>query len=169
VMNTYYWKPPFRPAREEALLASMLSEKVGPQRYPGDFKASPNWPGVAPGVWGPINAISPLYVGDAVERFIAADPKPPILWIRGADDQIVSDMSLFDVGTLGQLGVLPNWPGAELHPPQPMISQTRAVLERYTAAGGRFRELVFAECGHTPYIEHPDQFNAAFHEHLRHR
>ncbi|WP_322813953.1 alpha/beta hydrolase [Chloroflexus sp.] len=169
VMNTFYWKPPFRPTREEALLASMLSEKVGPQRYPGDFKPSPHWPGVAPGVWGPINAISPLYVGDAVERFVAAEPKPPILWVRGADDQIVSDMSLFDVGTLGQLGILPDWPGADAHPPQPMIGQTRAVLERYAAAGGRFHELIFAECGHTPYIEHPDQFNAAFHDHLRNR
>src|SRR6266545_3670098 len=49
VMNTFYWKPPFRPPREEELLSSLLSEKVGPDKYPGDFVASPNWPGVAPG------------------------------------------------------------------------------------------------------------------------
>lgn len=47
-----------------------------------------------------------------------------------------------------------------------MISQTRAVLERYAAAGGAYREVVFENCGHTPYIEYPEQFNAAFHAHL---
>ncbi|RMD73322.1 MAG: alpha/beta hydrolase, partial [Chloroflexi bacterium] len=73
----------------------------------------------------------------------------------------------FDVGTLGQLGVLPDWPGAEAHPPQPMIGQTRAVLERYAAAGGRFREVVFADCGHTPYIEKADDFNREFHAHVQ--
>src|SRR5690606_35171221 len=62
VMNALYWKPPFRPQREEELLSSMLSEKMGPDRYPGDSTASDNWPGAAPGVKGPINAISPKYV-----------------------------------------------------------------------------------------------------------
>src|SRR5262249_8650008 len=97
----------FRPAREEELLSSLMSEKVGPDKYPGDFVASPNWPGIAPGVHGPVNAMSPKYVGDTVWRFVAASPKPPILWVRGADDQIVSDSSLFEFGTLGKLGRCP--------------------------------------------------------------
>src|SRR5690606_30097809 len=71
VMNAMYWKPPFRPAREEDLLSSMLSEKMGQLRYPGDSVPSDNWPGAAPGVHGPINAIAPKYVGDTVERFVA--------------------------------------------------------------------------------------------------
>jgi pimeloyl-ACP methyl ester carboxylesterase len=166
VMNSFYWKPPFRAEREEELLSSLLTEKVGPDKYPGDFVASPNWPGIAPGVLGPVNAMSPKYVGDMVERFVAASPKPPVLWVRGADDQIVSDSSLFEFGTLGKLGFVPGWPGDEVYPPQPMVGQTRAVLERYGAAGGAYEERVIADAGHTPYIEKPDEFRAYLVDHL---
>ncbi len=169
VMNSFYWKPPFKAAREEELLSSLLSEKVGPDKYPGDFVASDNWPGVAPGVLGPINATSPKYAGDVVERFVAASSKPPVLWVRGADDQIVSDASLFDLGTLGKFGIVPGWPGDEVYPSQPMVSQTRAVLERYAAAGGWFAEHVLPDTGHTPYIERPAEFNALLAEHLGNR
>lgn len=162
VMNAFYWKPPFIPARQEELLSGVLSERIGPDKYPGDLEASPHWPNVAPGKLGPANAISPKYVGDTVERFLAINPKPPILWIRGADDQIVSDSSLFDMGTLGSLGAVPGWPGADVFPPQPMVSQTRAVLERY----GNFSEHVIAECGHSPQIEKPETVDALFHQHL---
>lgn len=162
VMNTFYWKPPFIPAREEALLSGVLSEKIGPQKYPGDSVPSTHWPGAAPGRFGPANAISPKYVGDTVERFLTADPKPPILWVRGAEDQIVSDHSLFDMGTLGAAGAVPGWPGAEVFPPQPMVGQTRAVLERY----GNFREHVIPETGHSPQIERPDLVDPLFHAHL---
>jgi pimeloyl-ACP methyl ester carboxylesterase len=162
VMNTFYWKPPFIPEREEDLLSSLLSEKIGEDKYPGDFVPSENWPNVAPGKWGPINASSPKYVGDSVERFIAADSKPPILWVRGDSDQIVGDNSLFDMGTLGQLDLVPGWPGAEVYPPQPMVGQTRTVLEQYQAQGGSFREVVIADAGHCPYVEKPDEFIAEF-------
>jgi pimeloyl-ACP methyl ester carboxylesterase len=165
VMNNFYWKPPFKPAREEDLLSSLLSEHVGEREYPGDLTTSPNWPGVAPGVWGPANALSPKYVGD-FSRIYAINPKPKILWIRGDSDQIVSDQSLFDLGTLGALGAIPGYPGTDVYPSQPMVSQIRAALEKYQAAGGQYTELVLAECGHTPYIEKPDAFNRAFHAHL---
>ena len=166
VMNALYWRPPFRAAREEALLSSMLSEKMGDDRYPGDGVPSENWPGLAPGVHGPINAISPKYVGDTVERFVASAVKPPVLWVWGADDQIVSDTSLSEVGYLGKIGAVPGWPGDEVYPPQPMIAQIRAVLEEYANAGGRYRELRFEACGHTPYIEHPERFMEAFLRHI---
>jgi pimeloyl-ACP methyl ester carboxylesterase len=164
VMNAFYWKPPFRPAREEQLLAGMLAIHVGPDHYPGDFVTSTNWPGVGPGALGPNNALAPKYVGDSVERFVGAAHRPPVLWVRGADDQIVSDMSLFDIGTLGKLGAIPGWPGDAAFPPQPMVTQMRGVLERYAAAGGSYQELVFEGCGHTPYLERPAEFNAALHE-----
>ncbi|SRR5690606_38019072 len=169
VMNTYYWKPPFRAAREEALLSGVLSEKVGPRRYPGDYVRSDNWPFVAPGEWGPANAISAKYVGNEVERLLALPLKPRVLWVRGADDQIVSDESLFDFGTLGKLGVVPGWPGEAVFPPQPMVGQTRQVLERYREAGGAYEELVFEGVGHTPYLERPAEFMAAFVAHLEGR
>lgn len=50
-----------------------------------------------------------------------------------------------------------------------MIGQTRAVLEAYQANGGAFEEVVFAECGHTPYLEKPEEFNRLFHAQLSKR
>ena len=167
VMNSFYWKPPFKPAREEELLSSLLSEKIGPDKYPGDAVASPNWPNVARGRWGPINATSPKYVGDSVERFLAATPKPSVLWVRGDGDQIVSDNSLFDFGTLGKLGAVPGWPGDEVYPPQPMVGQMRAVLDQYAAKGGRYWEKVMADTAHTPYVEKPGEFVNLLLTHLR--
>ena len=166
VMNSFYWKPPFVPEREEDLLSSLLTEKVGPEKYPGDFVSSENWPNVAPGVYGPVNAFSPKYAGDAPQRFIHADPKPPVLWIRGDSDQIVSDMSLFDFGTLGKLGAVPGWPGEAVFPPQPMVSQTRYVLEQYAAEGGEFQEVVIPDSGHTPYIDQAEAFRKVFYPFL---
>jgi hypothetical protein len=162
VMNSFYWKPPFVPEREEDLLSSLLTEKIGPEKYPGDLVPSENWPNVAPGKYGPINAISPKYVGDSVEKFIAATPKPQFLWIRGEADQIVSDNSLFDLGTLGALDLVPGWPGADVHPSQPMVSQTRHILEQYQAKGGKFEEVVMADTAHSPYIEKPKEFMEIF-------
>jgi pimeloyl-ACP methyl ester carboxylesterase len=79
--------------------------------------------------------------------------KPSVLWIHGADDQIVSDTSLFDFGFLGQIGAVPGWPGVEAHPPQPMKSQVRTVMERYKTKDGEYQEVQLAECGHSPHIE----------------
>lgn len=162
VMNSFYWKPPFVPAREEDLLTSLMTEKVGGDKYPGDFVPSGNWPNVAPGKFGPINALSPKYVGDSVEKFVGAPTKPFILWVRGDSDMIVSDNSFFDFGTLGMLGYVPGWPGEDVYPPQPMVGQTRSLLEKYQANGGSFEEVVIADTGHTPYVEKPEEFMAAF-------
>jgi pimeloyl-ACP methyl ester carboxylesterase len=166
VINSFYWKPPFKAAREEELLSSALSIHTGEQAYPGDAQASENWPMAAPGKYGPNNALAPNYADD-VSRLYAIDPKPPVLWIRGADDQIVGDASLFDVGTLGQMGAIPGWPGVEAFPPQPMVSQTRAVLETYQSKGGSYQEVIFDDTGHSPYIEKPELFNQHFHDHIR--
>lgn len=165
-MNNFYFKPPFIPAREEDLLSSILSTHIGEQDYAGDSTPSENWPNVAPGVWGPNNALSPKYADD-VSRLYAIDPKPPVLWVHGSDDQIVSDTSLFDLGTLGALGAIPGWPGAEVFPSQPMLAQTRAVLTQYASAGGRYEEVIIEDAGHSPYIEEPDEFNGVFHAHIQ--
>jgi pimeloyl-ACP methyl ester carboxylesterase len=39
-----------------------------------------------------------------------------------------------------------------------MVSQMRAVLDAYEAHGGRYREEVIPDCGHTPHVEKPDEF-----------
>ncbi|MBN1661937.1 MAG: alpha/beta hydrolase [Anaerolineae bacterium] len=164
VMRQFYVKPPFIPAREEALLSSMLSLRVGEEWYPGDAVPSPNWPGAAPGVKGIVNAFSRLYF-DA-SSIVDVEPKPPILWIRGADDLIVSNNAMWDIAALGAMGFVPGYPGPDDCPPQPMLDQIRAVLNRYQENGGCYREVVIDDAGHSPFIEKPEEFNAVFHEFL---
>jgi len=165
-MNSFYWKPPFSSSREEDLLSSMLRTHVGEQDYPGDMVASENWPMAAPGKYGMVNALSPKYLKD-INHLYDIDPKPAILWVYGAEDQIVSDASFFDVANLGRMGLVPGWPGEDVAPPQPMISQTRAVLEKYASAGGTYKEIAIVDAGHSAYIEKPEDFNLAFHAHIQ--
>ena len=160
VMNNFYWKPPYTSEREEELLTSVLQTHTGERDYPGDSTASENWPSVAPGRWGVLNGMAPNNQPD-VSRLYAIEPKPPVLWLRGDSDQVIADMSMFDLATFGKLGVVPGWPGDEVCPPQPMIAQTREVLDNYAAAGGSVEEVVIEDCGHTPFLEKADQFNQA--------
>ena len=164
VMNSFYFKPPFRvaPEREEMLLSALLTTKVTDGNYSSDMRPSTNWPLVAPGTLGVNNALSPKYLNQA--ELATIQPRPPVLWVHGADDQIVSDTSLFDMGFLGQIGAIPGWPGAEVYPPQPMKAQIRTVLARYRANGGEVREEVFQECGHSPHIEKQEQMEQLFTE-----
>ncbi|MEV6802784.1 alpha/beta fold hydrolase [Micromonospora rifamycinica] len=144
---------------EELLLDSLLSTATGDDNYPGTAVPSPHWPGVAAGARGVLNALAPAHFRIA-DALVAVAVKPPVTWVRGAADVIVSDTSLFDPAYLGALGVVPGWPGEQACPPQPMIGQTRAVLERYAAAGGRYREVALPDCGHSPHLERPAEFVA---------
>lgn len=164
VMRQFYVKPPFVPEREDALLRAMLSTRVGDDWYPGDSTPSEHWPGAAPGTRGVVNAFSRKYF-DA-SGIVGVDPKPPVLWIRGSDDLVVANTAMWDIAALGALDVVPGWPGAEECPPQPMLDQTRAVLEEYQTRGGSYREEVIAGTGHSPYLEKPAEFNALFHAFL---
>jgi len=160
VLRTYYVDPTheFDSEREESYLTGMLDTATGDKNYPGSSKSSDNWPGIAPGETGVNNAISPKYCELEAITEIDPDEKPPVLWIRGDSDQIVSNASLFDLGTLGRMDELPEWPGEDVFPPQPMVGQTRAVLERYADRGGEFEEVVFGNVGHTPHVEVPGTF-----------
>ncbi|WBB66737.1 alpha/beta hydrolase [Micromonospora sp. WMMD812] len=144
---------------EQLLLDSLLSTATGDDNYPGTAVTSANWPGMAPGDRGVLNALAPTYFRIA-DELVAVAPKPPITWVRGDADVIVSDTSLFDLAYLGSLGVVPGWPGEADCPPQPMIGQTRAVLDRYAAAGGAYLEIVLPGCGHSPHLERPAEFVA---------
>ncbi len=167
VINAFYYKPPYMAAREEDFLTAALMERTGPGWYPGDFVSSPNRPNVAPGVHGPVNCWSPKYTGHDVADLLAASHKPPILWVRGDSDMIVADNSMFDLGTLGKLGFVPGWPGDEVCPPQPMVSQTRAVFEKYAAQGGSYTEHVIKDAAHAPHIEKAAEVQALFHDFLK--
>jgi pimeloyl-ACP methyl ester carboxylesterase len=159
VMRQFYVANPAALNHEEIYLASMLSTKVGENNYPGNFEASVNWPGFAPGNTGVLNSMSPKYFNTS--GIVDIDPKPPVLWIRGDSDAIVNDSSFFDLNTLGAHGIVPGWPGAEIAPSQPMVSQMRLVLDKYQANGGNYREVVLTECGHAPHLEKPTEFAAA--------
>ncbi|MED1913776.1 alpha/beta hydrolase [Bacillus thuringiensis] len=158
VMNQLYFKPPFQvgPEQEDRYVSAILSTRTGEDFYPGAFEYVNDWPGVAPGATGITNAISPKYVN--LSGIVQIEPKCPILWIRGADDAIISDQSLADFGTLGKLGYVPGWPGEDDYPPQPMVSQIRDVLEQYQRAGGSYQEIVMESVGHAPHIEKAAEF-----------
>lgn len=160
VMRNFYVGPgyDFDSDVEDDYVAAMCTTAVGDDNYPGDSTPSENWPGVAPGERGVLNAVSPKYF-DA-SGLADVDPKPPVLWIRGGDDQIVADASFFDAGYLGQLGEIPGWPGEEAFPPQPMVAQTRDVLEAYADDGGTYEEEVLEGVGHSPHVERPERFRS---------
>lgn len=166
IINTFYYVPPFKAADEEDLLTASLQEKIGNEKYPGDSVPSTNWPFVGPGKWGPLNGGSGKYMINDVPDLIAVTPKPPILWIRGDKDQIVSDMSMFDIPTLGKFGFVPGYPGEEVYPPQPMVSQTRSVFGKYQKNGGNYKEIVLENTAHSPHIEKLAEFNLSFHQFL---
>ncbi len=165
-LRTLLVKPPFIPKQEDELVMSMLSTHLGKHAIPGDAVQSIHWPHMAPGVWGATNATSPKYAG-VVEKIVNCDPKLKILWIRGSHDLVVSDTAAADPGYLGKMGLLPGWPGEDEYPPQPMVGQTRAVLEKYAAGGGSFEEVIIQDAGHIPFIEKPEQFNLALHAHIK--
>jgi pimeloyl-ACP methyl ester carboxylesterase len=164
IINTFYYVAPFRSEDEEDLLTASMQEKIGNDKYPGDSVPSTNWPFVGPGKWGPLNGGSGKYMINDVPDLIAVTPKPPILWIRGDKDQIVSDFSIFDIPTLGKLGFVPGYPGEEVFPPQPMVSQTRSVFSKYQQNGGSFKEVVLENTAHSPHIEKLAEFNQSFHQ-----
>jgi pimeloyl-ACP methyl ester carboxylesterase len=165
VYRSSYVKPGFETEYEDLWVESMLTTSTAAGNYPGNSVASENWPGFAPGDSGVLNTMAPQYFNTS--GIADVQPKPPILWVRGLDDAIVSDASFFDINMLGQVGVIPGWPGTDVAPPQPMLTQTRAVLDAYQTAGGSYREVALENCGHSPQLEHPEAFDAALHAQLR--
>lgn len=159
VYRTAYVAHPEGIAHEDVWVESMLTTKVGVDNYPGDATATESWPGFAPGAHGVLNTMTPDHLD--LTGIVDLALKPPILWIRGDRDAIVSDASFFDLNTLGAAGIVPGWPGADVAPSQPMVSQTRAVLDRYAEAGGSYREVVLPETGHSPHLEQQDAFVTA--------
>lgn len=166
VMNAFYFAASHRepPEREDVLVAEILKTLTGEGNYPGDSTPSENWPTMAPGTSGILNALSPRYCNWA--GIVDLDPKPPILWTHGENDLVVADGSAFEMGTLGAGGVIPGWPGAEVYPPQPMVSQIREVLGRYADAGGSVRTEMFPGSGHGPHFDARDKWLAVFTEFL---
>jgi pimeloyl-ACP methyl ester carboxylesterase len=149
---------------EDFLFTETLRTAVSEDNYPGDATTSPNWPMVGPGTRGVLNAMSGKYYHAA--DVVALERKPPITWVLGPLDQVISDESLFDLPYLGKLGAVPDYPGEEALPAQPMVQQTRHVLDGYRAAGGEVEEVVVDGAAHGLPVETPDRVAAAITQRL---
>ncbi len=156
VFRSGYVAADYTTQHEDVWVESMLSTSTASGNYPGDSVPTDNWPGMAAGTIGVLNALAPRYYD--VSGIVDLAEKPPVLWIHGLLDPIVSDTSFYDLNHLGQLGIVPGWPGADIAPPQPMVSQMRDVLDAYAAAGGQVTELALEDTGHTPHLERPAEF-----------
>ncbi len=155
-MSTFFWSPKYKAPDEDELLAEVMLTETGDDHYPGDSTAAGSWPGMGPGVRGVNNAISPKYCD--ISAFGDIKHPIPVVWIRGDEDQVISDTSLFDLAFLGKLGAVPGWPGDEDCPPQPMLQQIRKVLDRYqTSSNADVREVVLQGVAHGPVIERSDR------------
>ena len=154
IMRTYFYDGTNAPdADEQMLFDEFMKTACGDDNYPGTMVPSEYWPGFGPGDRGGQNAMSPKYCDTTA--FAAIDPKPPVLWIWGSNDPVVSDRSAFDFGVLGEMGAVPGWPGEEGYPAQPQVAQTRVLLEQYAAGGGDFREVCLDGVGHGALVERP--------------
>ncbi|MGO2745615.1 alpha/beta fold hydrolase [Microbacterium sp.] len=164
VFRATYVAPGYETDHEDIWVASMNSTATEPGNYPGDSAESTNWPGFGAGRVGVLNTMVPKYFN--VSPITSLATKPPILWVHGTADAIVSDASFFDLNHLGAVGAIPGWPGEAVAPAQQMVTQTRNVLSAYRDAGGTVTELVLEGVGHSPHLERPDEFLAALLAHV---
>jgi pimeloyl-ACP methyl ester carboxylesterase len=149
----------YRSEHEDIWVQAMLSTSTAVGNYPGDGVASSSWPGYAAGTLGVLNTVAPRYFD--VSGIVELAEKPPVLWVHGDVDAVVSDASFSDVNHLGSLGIVADWPGEDAAPAQPMVTQTRDVLAAYAAAGGDVTELLLEGVGHAPHLERPAAFRQA--------
>jgi hypothetical protein len=89
-----------------------------------------------------------------------------VLWTHGALDVLVAEHSVLEPGALGAAGRLPGWPGPEVFPPQPMVTQIRSVLDAYAAAGGTVRMELLDGAAHSPHLDATERWLSVFTEFL---
>lgn len=159
VFRSAYVAADYASVQEDVWVESMLTTSTAEGNYPGDGVPSDNWPGFAAGTIGVLNTMAPKHFNTS--GIVDIEPKPPILWIHGTADAIVSDASFYDLNHLGQLGVVPGWPGADAAPAQEMVSQTRDVLDAYRERGGEVTEVALEGAGHSAHLERPAEFRHA--------
>lgn len=160
VIPTYKIEPELR----ELFIDSVMSTKVGRGMYPGNKSTAGVWPFITAGDEGICNTMSPKYCD--LSAFQDIENKMPVLWIRGAQDIMVSDTSLCDLAYLGKIGAVPGYPGEDVCPVQPMLKQTRYVLEKYKAKGGSYTEYVIPG-GHGCMLDNEDGFVSALLDFLK--
>lgn len=156
MLRNVYCKPGFLMASEweELMIDGILSTRLGDGFYPGDVIPCAQWPFVRAGSRGICNTMAPEYCDTSA---LAEVPnKFPILWFLGDSDLVVGDEN--DINALGKRGVIPGWPGEEIAPPQPMVSQTRYVLDKYRENGGSYKFISVPNAAHAAVLEQEDLF-----------
>ena len=128
--TAYVADPASLGADEQLLLDTVLSTATGDDNYPGDSKPSENWPGVAPGDRGVLNTMAPNHFNVAAD-LVAVPAKPPITWVRGDTRRDRLGHARSSTWRTSARSAWCRAGRAQACPPQPMVSQTRAVLERY--------------------------------------
>ncbi len=158
VINNTYFKPPFKVTKdiEDMLVEGILQMKLGEDYYPGNFKQTELWPYILPSDKGILNTMSPVYCN--LSGLSDIENKINITWVKGEYDIITSNNSMCDLPFLGSLGYLPNYPGKEEFPWQPMNDQIKYVLDNYQSNGGCYDFFELKDCGHSCFIEKEDDF-----------
>lgn len=156
MIRNVYCTPGFllEPEWEEAMIDGVLLTKLGDDFYPGNTYTSSVWPYVIAGDKGICNTMAPEYCNTSA--LADMEPLVPILYFQGEDDIIVADHSLSDINVSGERGVIPGWPGKEKAPAQPMVAQTRKVLDKYRQRGGQVKEVRVPDSGHGCHLEQED-------------
>lgn len=136
------------------LLIMLFNAEVGEDNYLGDYVESPNWPYVALGSRGALNAMSPKYL--KLEDALNIAVKPPIPWIHGSKDIIISDTSLLNSAVLGLMEYIPGYPARKI-PATTYVSQIKSFLDEYVVEMEPHEKLVVEGAGHTSFIERPEE------------
>ncbi|MCZ4516904.1 alpha/beta hydrolase [Rhodococcus ruber] len=162
VMAPTFWggDPLASSEHSDTLFEESMTTWVDENNFPGDVESSDNWPGYAPGTRGILNALSPKYLH--WDEIVELENKPPIMWTHGAQDAVVSDNSTWDAAVLGAAGLVADWPGPNVCPAQPMVTQIRTVLGEYETRGGTVVHNWIDGAQHLPIIGAKDEWLSAF-------
>lgn len=167
VIQNVYVQPSFKmdPEWLEAFVDGVLQTKLGEDWYPGNVIESDVWPYAIAGDKGICNTMAPLYCN--MKDLPDIQPQIPILCFFGNNDVIVSDYSGSDINVSGARGLVAGWPGPEICPPQPMMSQTLKLLDTYEKNGGKVKVIHVDNAGHGIHLEQEEQVARAIEDFLK--